>query len=457
MKKEDKVLPLMVALRVEGKRALVVGGGSVALQRIRALLGAGARPFVVARQPSTEVSEIATREDLSLACRDFEESDLEGVAIALVAIDDSLVSREIAERARARKIPVNVADVPPLCDFYFCALHRQGPLQLAVSTNGQAPGLAGRVRDELARELPVELDSALESFSRLRQAFREAHPLDLAGRMKTLRGLARRLSWRQLAQLPAKSSVARPPVYLVGAGPGDPELLTVKAQRLLQTADLVIADRLISREMLALVRGELRVADKSPGRADASQKEIDDWMLSAAAEGRCVVRLKIGDPYLFGRGGEEVELLRSHGLEVEVVPGITSAFAAPLVAGIPLTQRGVADRLCVFTAKGRGNTTPLPPSFHASTTFIALMGMGALPELVPALLRRGFPRSLPAACVVAATCSEERVVRAPLHDLPRVVAEQGLGPPGVLVFGEVAALGSRQSLQEVVALAGATP
>jgi uroporphyrin-III C-methyltransferase len=225
---------------------------------------------------------------------------------------------------------------------------------------------------------------------------------------------------------------------------------------LLQSADLVIADRLISPEMLALVRGELRVADKSPGRADPSQKEIDRWMLSAAAQGKRVVRLKIGDPFLFGRGGEEVELLTRHGLEVEVVPGITSAFAAPLVAGIPVTQRSVADRLCVFTAKGRGNTTPLPPSFHPSTTFIALMGMGALPELVPLLRRQGFPADLPAACVVAATCSDERVVRAPLQALARVVAEEGLRPPGVLIFGDVAALGRHQALGDVVAVSGGT-
>ncbi len=443
----NEVLPLMVAMRLEGTPALVVGGGSVASQRVSALLGAGARPRVVAPQVDSKIVELAKRGEISLERRPFRDSDLKGIRLVMVAIDSPEESKRIAKLARHLRIPINVADVPPLCDFYFCAIHKRGPLQIAVSTNGQGPGLAARIRDELAEALPQELDRAIDRFSKVRASLRHLGSAFAKPRMSLLRGLSKTLSWRELAELSPEDvslgSAEQPRVHLVGAGPGDPDLLTVKALRLLESADLVLADRLIPSALLDLVSGELRVADKTPGRSESSQEQLHRWMIEAALAGRKVVRLKIGDPYLFGRGGEEVAELASHGIEVEVVPGITSALAAPLMAGIPATMRGDADRICVFTAAGQGGSIPIPPAWHPSTTFIGLMGMGALPKLARTLIKRGFPADLPAACIVNATREDEQTIVATLSELPAAVARAGLKPPGVLVFGSVVAKASK--------------
>lgn len=457
-----ETLPLMVALQLEGTPALVVGGGTVATQRVAALLAAGARPRVVAREADEALVQQAERGEIVLELRVFRDSDLEGIRLVLVAIDCAEESLRIAELARRLRIPINVADVPPLCDFYFCAVHRRGPLQVAVSTNGRGPGLAARIRDELAEALPSELERAIDRFSKVRASLRELGQSFMKPRMSLLRGLSKRLSWQELASLtpgdvgvqrltdsslPSALEVVpsepkkrdRPSVALVGAGPGDPELLTVRALRLLQEADLVLADRLIPQALLDQIPGELRVADKSPGRSESSQEQLHRWMVEGALQGRRVARLKIGDPYLFGRGGEEVAELAAHGIDVDVVPGITSALSAPLVAGIPTTMRGRADRLSVFTAAGQGGSVPLPPAWHPSTTFIALMGMGALPTLAKTLVRRGFPADLPAACIVNATRADEQIIKSTLSELPEAVRRAGLRPPGVLVFGSVVA------------------
>lgn len=476
--KEEQALPLIVALQLEGTPALVVGGGTVATQRVALLLGAGARPHVVAIEADAELHKQAARGEISLELRAFRDSDLEGVRLVMVAIDSHEESRRIAALARRQRISINVADVPPLCDFYFCAMHKRGPVQIAVSTNGHAPGLSSRIRDELAEALPAELEQALDRFSKVRASLRSLGHGFMKPRMALLRGLSKRLSWPELAeltpgevklgshpaalapalpppspapQLPPRRNAApeaRPTVHLVGAGPGDPDLLTVRALRLLESADLVLADRLIPKEILDLVLGELRVADKSPGRSESSQEQLHRWMVEAALAGRSVVRLKIGDPFLFGRGGEEIEELAAHGIDVELVPGITSALAGPMVAGIPATMRGEADRLSIFTAAGQGGSIPLPPAYHASTTFIALMGMGALPSLARTLIKSGFPPDLPAACIVNATRPDEVRVVSTLSELPEAVRKAGLKPPGVLVFGSVVAKSSVKPTQQ---------
>jgi uroporphyrin-III C-methyltransferase len=479
--KSNEILPLIVAMQLEGTPALVVGGGSVATQRVSLLLGAGARPRVVAISVDAKMEEFAERGEITLERRAFRDSDLEGVRMALVAIDSPEESRRIAELARRQRIPINVADVPPLCDFYFCAMHKQGPLQIAVSTNGRGPGLAARIRDELADALPGELEQAIDRFSKVRASLRKLGHSFMKPRMSLLRGLSKRLSWQELAQLtpgevtlgnlpgsrapdgaapPLLTPVAktkRPKVHLVGAGPGDPDLLTVRALRLLESADLVLADRLIPSPILDLVLGELRVADKSPGKSESSQAQLHRWMIEGAEQGRQVVRLKIGDPFLFGRGGEEVEEMAQHGIDVEVVPGITSALSAPLGAGIPVTMRGEADRITVFTAAGQGGSLPLPPAWHPSTTFIALMGMGALPSLAKTLVRRGFPADLPAACIVNATREDEQRIMAPLSELPEAVRKAGLRPPGVLVFGAVVAVAQAQATPKAEAGSNGVP
>jgi uroporphyrin-III C-methyltransferase len=453
---------LMVAWRLDGRSVLVVGGGKVAAGRVKLALDASARVHVVAPTLGAELRPRLARGEIVWTADGFQEQHLEGVDLVLSCLDDLDESATIAALARARRIPVNCADHPPLCDFWFASVHRDGPLQIALSTNGQGPALGSRLVRELVESLPPGLGGALAAFGRLRQRVREITPGPDAGprRMTWLADLARRWSWEDLASLdddvidalgttyaaglPAPEGRPRPMVpartgrvRLVGAGPGDPGLLTVAAREALETADLVLADRLVSPEILDLVRGELRIARKLPGRAQEAQDELDAWTIEAAKAGRDVVRLKCGDPFVFGRGGEELVALAAHGLDAEVVPGVSAALSAPVLAGIPTTMRGHADRILVLTATGRELARPAPPAFDDATTYVFLMGVHRLDALVADLLGAGFPPSWPAAIVESASRPGQRTVRAPLAALAARAAEQGVAAPATVVVGRV--------------------
>ncbi len=452
---------LMVAWRLDGRRVLVVGGGKVAAGRVRLALEADAMVTVVAPALGAELRHRHAQGAFTWVPEAFHDDQLDGMELVLSCLDDVDESARIARLARALRIPVNCADHPPLCDFWVASVHREGPLQVALATNGQAPALGARLVRELVSALPTGVGTALEAFGRLRQAVRAEAPgpEGSSRRMGWLTDLARAWSWEDLAQLndarirdlaatfargePAPSDLhptpARAPrVRLVGAGPGDPGLLTVAARDALEEADLVLADRLVPAEILALVRGELRVATKLPGRAQAAQDELDRWTLDAFRAGRDVVRLKCGDPFVFGRGGEELEFLASHGIEAEVLPGLSSALVAPLAAGIPTTLRGHADRILVLTATGRDLARPKPPAFDPQTTYVILMGVHRVTELVQELLDQGFPADWPAAVIASATHPDQRQLRCRLADLPLRIAEEAIAAPATIVVGQVA-------------------
>lgn len=226
-------------------------------------------------------------------------------------------------------------------------------------------------------------------------------------------------------------------VALVGAGPGDPELLTVKALRHITNPEaLVIADRLVSPEVLDLVQGELRVAEKRPGCADKAQNQIYDWVRQGLAANRTVVRLKIGDPFVFGRGGEEVLEFRKMGYEADVVPGVSAALAAPLAAGVPVTHRGVAHQLVVTTGYGKDGTKPELPAYHAYQTAVMLMGVGRIRDTSLTLRdQRGYPDDCPALVVEQASCPRQRVVIGDIADIADLVERHEIKAPATIVFG----------------------
>ena len=444
--------PLLVAWCVEGKACLVVGGGKISARRVRTLLAAGGQVQVVAPWLHPEIRARALRHEIHCEERGWRPSDLDGVELVLVAIDDPRLSAEIAVACRARGLWVHVADRPELCDFIFPALHREGPIQVAVSTGGLGPGMAARVRDRIALSLPRNLQQATERFGALRRAIRQAAPQAeaSASRMTWLAEWGRKLSLDELAGLDEatiQGLVERfernpqekktPKVFLVGAGPGDPELLTLAAIEALSQADLVISDRLVPAALLERIRGEIRIADKRPGRSRQSQSEIHGWMLEGVRAHQTVVRLKCGDPFLFGRGAEEVDFLGRHGIEVEVVSGLSSALAAPAAAGISLTSRHVSDRVLLLTARGADGRTVDLPSFREDQTCVFLMALGSLESLTSRLLALGYPADWPAALVSKATHPEQRSLTCALVDLPKQAAEAGLSAPAVLVIGRV--------------------
>jgi len=226
-------------------------------------------------------------------------------------------------------------------------------------------------------------------------------------------------------------------VTLVGAGPGDPDLLTVAALKALKTADLVVADRLVSAEILELVEGELKVARKLPGCAHEAQREIFRWCVEALLEGKNVARLKIGDPFVFGRGGEEVIEFRRLGFEPKVIPGISSALAGPLAAGIPVTHRGVANRVVFMTGNGKDDSIPQLAPFHPEQTCVFLMAVGRLRELTADLAKNGYPASTPVGIVERATTPRERTVRGTVEDIADIAEQERVQAPAIIVVGDV--------------------
>lgn len=227
-------------------------------------------------------------------------------------------------------------------------------------------------------------------------------------------------------------------VYLLGSGPGDPDLLTVQAVKLLQSASLVVSDRLVSKEILSLIKCELKVANKRPGCADEAQDEINRWVIDAASEGRDVVRLKIGDPFLFGRGGEEILEYRKHGIKSKVLPGLSSSYTAPLAATIPLTHRGVANQVLISTGFGRNATYVDLPSYNSECTVVLLMAVGRIDEIATSLVaEKGFPGSTPVCIVEKATTPDERLIHGNLQTIAAIAKAMEAKPPATIIIGDV--------------------
>ncbi|MEN0065139.1 MAG: uroporphyrinogen-III C-methyltransferase [Myxococcota bacterium] len=447
---------MIVAWRLHTRQVLVVGGGTVAAGRIVAALEADGVVTVVAPEATPEIRQRAERGEVTWRPRRFHPSDLDQADLVLTAMDDEAQSAWIAKACRGLRIPVNVADVPDLCDFWFASMHRDGPVQIAVSTNGTGPALSRRIRQRIARALPDRLGEASAAFGRLRRAIRSADPApaNAARRMSWLTELATHANWSwianlddsELADLTARYLAGRPPptaaplrsatvIRLVGAGPGDPRWLTVAARDSLRDADLVLADRLVPDAILDLVEGELRIARKRKGNADEAQDSLDRQAIEAARAGRVVVRLKCGDPFVFGRGGEEVARYRAAGLDAEVLPGVSSALAAPALAGIATTHRGLADRVLVCTGHGQGSRQPDVPAYRPDTTVVMLMAIGRLPTLSDELRAAGWPADWPAAIVERASHPDQRVTHTVVGGLASTKAQA----PGILVIGRVAA------------------
>ncbi|KAH8548783.1 tetrapyrrole methylase [Umbelopsis sp. PMI_123] len=456
---------LILAWQTKNRKVLIVGGGQVAAGRIVSVKEADAQVTLICPENGLcdevkhriHVDKVAEWVD-----RCFQDSDLDqNYDMVLTAIDDHEESLRIGQLCRTRRIPVNVADVPNMCDFYFMSQHRDGPLQIAVSTNGQGPKLANMIRQKIASSLPLGIGETVRRMGILRGKVRQWDPeISNSGpRMRWVTKLCEDWGWTGMARLnsldekqqedmfitlqKAYSAGEVPPVdastgtiYLVGGGPGDPELITLKAQRLLQTADLVVSDRLIPQQVLDLVNSELRIARKTAGKSDSAQDELLEWCLEGLKKGLQVVRLKIGDPLLFGRGGEEVIWFRDRGYEPVLVPGISSAFSAPMAASIPVTHRGTADQVVITTGRGTKGAMPDIPEYHTARTLVVLMAVGRAADLQKILLsEKGYPSSTPISWIENANCPEERTIFSTVEQMAKVVEEQNIVAPAVLVVG----------------------
>lgn len=444
-----------------GRRVLVAGGGQVAERKVAALLEAGADIHVGAPAFSRNLSLWADQGRICLISGEFEPAWLEGAWLVIAATSDSAVNAAVSAAATQARIWCNVVDDAQRSSFQVPAVIDRAPLVVAVSTGGAAPVLARLVREQIERLLDPSLGALAALAERWRGRIR-GQLADLGRRRRFLEkalqgrvaGFVRRgqiaIAESALEQeLAAAEKEAAPQgsVVLVGAGPGDAGLLTLRGLRALNEADVILHDRLVSRDVLALARrdAELIEVAKEAGTHHTTQNGIHALLLQHARAGRRVVRLKGGDPFVFGRGGEELEFLQEHGIAYEVVPGITAALACAAYSGIPLTHRDHAQSVRLVTAHCRESLDTLDWQALAveRQTLVFYMGVAGLERIRAHLLAHGRAGSTPVALVENGSRAEQRVVLGALEELPQLAAQHAVKSPALLIVGEVAALGSR--------------
>jgi len=440
-----------------GRAVLVVGGGAVARRKVSALLPTGARVRVGAAALEPQLAEWAAEGRIEAVAGEFDPAWLEGAWLVIAATDDGAVNRSVAAAAEQRRIWANVVDDAELSSVHLPARVERGPVQIAISSGGGVPMLARNLREQLETQFDESLGALAGLLSQARGRIRSRLP-DIASRRRffdrvlhgaipaLLRRGDRAAAERELeAALEGGATAARGSVALVGAGPGDPGLLTLRALRVLNEADVILHDRLVSAEVLALARRDaefIEVGKQVGGDHHATQERIHRLLVDHARRGRRVVRLKGGDPFIFGRGGEELEVLREHGIGFEVVPGITAAIACGAYAGIPLTHREHAQSVRFVTAHTKDGDDGIDWAALAQEkqTLAFYMGVSGLERIRERLVGHGRSPSTPFAIVENGTRPGQRVVLGTLADLPELARSHKVGAPALLVIGEVAAL-----------------
>lgn len=415
-----------IFVKLQGRPVLVVGGGAVSESKISGLLSAGAVVTVVSPEATPTIRKLTEDHTITWRQREFQPDDLNGATLVVAAVPKEIAA-SIYQHAHARGVLVNSVDDPDNCDFYYPAVVNRGDFQIAISTAGHSPALAQRIRIELERQFGPEYEQWIQQLGDVRRELFAAN-LDPDDRKRRLHELAEQ---------------ARPGlVYLVGAGPGDPELLTLKALRILGQADIVLHDDLLTQEILELIPPAARVecVGKRHGERQMTQAEINRRLVEYGAAGHMVVRLKGGDGAIFGRASEEMDALRAADLPFVIVPGVTAASGAAAAAGVSLTDRRLGSALIFLTAQRcKGNP---PPNWKAvadigGTTAIYMPG-GHEPDLARQLLDSGLARETRCFVVANASRPNETVVETTLGELPGL---DKLPAPSLLLIGLAPASG----------------
>ncbi len=448
-------LPIFLNIR-EGL-ALVVGGGEVAARKTSLLLKAQAQVRIVAPQLCPTLQAMASDGKVGHLPRDFQESDLDGCNLVFAATDDRGLNSHISELAKAQRLPVNVVDQPELCSFIMPSIIDRSPVVAAVSTGGASPVLARLIRTRLEALIPASYGRLAAFVRNFRQQVKDKFNTPSERRIfweKVLRGgVAERVfsghmdeAESAMQQALAESGQPSPTgeVYLVGGGPGDPDLLTFRALRLMQQADVVVYDRLVAQPLLEMTR---RDADriyvgKERDHHAMRQEEINQLLARLAKQGRRVVRLKGGDPFIFGRGGEEIDTLAAEGVPFQVVPAVTAASGCAAYTGIPLTHRDYAQSVTFVTGHLKDGSINLnwKQLAHPNQTVVFYMGLRGLPVICRELINHGVSPNMPIALVQQGTTEKQRVFEGTLATIEEIVAREQPKPPTLIIVGEVVRL-----------------
>ena len=447
-----------VFLKLEGCTVLVVGGGEVAARKVRLLLKSRPKIELVSLDLNEELAGLVAAGQVFHSATAFEPVQVQGKRLVVAATDDRTLNRRVAAAADAAGVPVNVVDDPEPSSFITPSIVEREPITVAIGTGGAAPVLARRLRERIETLLPA-------AYGRV-AAFMQKHRV----RVKNLPVEARRALWEQFLDGPGPERLLagdetaavfeleslihggtpQGEVYLVGAGPGDPDLLTFRALRLMQQADVVLYDRLVSPAILDLVRrdAERVFVGKRRNQHTVPQDEINHELVRLAKTGKRVLRLKGGDPFIFGRGGEEIAELAANGVAFQVVPGVTAAAGCAAYAGIPLTHRDCAQSCLFVTGHARADGTlnlHWDQLARRGQTVVFYMGVATLPQLCGQLMAHGLPPEWPAALIEDGTQETQRVIAATLGDLPAKVAAAAPKGASLVIVGEVVRL--REQLQ----------
>ena len=445
---------LPIFLNLKGRHCTVVGGGEVAARKVALLRQAGAQVTVVSPVLGDTLARTAEVGEIEHIAEAYTEALLKESVLIIAATDQREVNEAVAEAAGRMNIPVNVVDSPDLCTFVMPSIIDRSPVMVAVSTGGSSPVLGRMLRQKLETTIPA----GYGQLARLAKAFRDKV------KTKFKSGVDRRLFWEKVLEGPIAemmvagkeqqatealekaldSAGATMPghgeVYLVGGGPGDPDLLTFKALRLMQQADVVVYDRLVSKEVLELVRrdAERIYAGKERGVHAIPQEGINDLLVKLAKEGKRVCRLKGGDPFIFGRGGEEIETLMEQGIPFQVVPGITAASGCATYSGFPLTHRDYSQSVTFVTGHLKDGTINLnwPALAQPHQTIVFYMGLHGVQTICDQLIANGLPATTPAALVQQGTTRHHRTLIGDLKTLPGIVESGDVKPPTLIVVGE---------------------
>lgn len=445
-----------VFLDLHGRSCLVVGGGKVAERKVDSLLRAGAHVTLVAPQITAEMGNTLSGQNVTHHAREFADSDVEGKFLIIAATNHAKVNAHVAALANARHIPVNVVDDQALCSFIVPSVVDRSPVIVAVSTGGASPVLARQLRMRLETMISSqcgELAGITEEYRDIvkqrlpenqRKAFWEQAlkgpfaELVYAGHVQD----ARRLLDDMLLSYPNGQTMGE--VYLVGAGPGDPDLLTFKALRLMQQADVMVYDRLVSKSILDMANqnAERIYVGKEKANHAVPQDKINDLLVELAKQGNRVLRLKGGDPFIFGRGGEEIETLAENGVPFQVVPGITAASGCSSYAGIPLTHRDYAQSCTFATGHLKDGTIDLNWTQLAqpNQTVVFYMGLTGIEVISQKMQEYGRSGDTPAALVEQGTTRNQRVHIGTVATLPQLVKDSGVRAPTLTIIGEVVQL-----------------
>ncbi|MDG2089812.1 MAG: siroheme synthase CysG [Gammaproteobacteria bacterium] len=454
-------LPLFY--KVKNRQVLLVGGGKVALRKANFLLRAQAKIKLVAIEVCAELEELLADKKHEVSSRAFQNGDINEASLIVAATNNIELNKQIADAAAKLNIPVNVVDQPELCSFIFPSIVDRSPLIVAVSSSGKSPVLARLLRSRLETFIPSgygtlsvflgdfrnKVKSKINSLS-ARMRFWEkvingpAAELLLAGKPEQAETIVESM----LSDFDEKE-LSQGEVYLVGAGPGDPDLLTFRALRLMQQADVVLYDRLVSQEILYMTRQDADKihVGKQREKHTMEQGEISSLLVKLAKSGKRVLRLKGGDPFIFGRGGEEIEQLAEANIPFQVVPGITAASGCSSYAGIPLTHRDYAQSVTFVTGHMKNNQCDLNWSHlvQEGQTVVIYMGLIGLPYICEQLIIHGRPGDTPIALIQKGTTPQQKIYIGTLDTLPEIIREKDVQAPTLIIVGEVVALHEKLS------------